>query len=154
MSRSPIYVEFDGRGLVPVDAYAAEQLAALVKGSRYNARLSRITASGKEEREGMRGLWWAGCDLLSQQVDELHYDTRRKASNMILMSLGFVTAKPKADGRVDIVPISTGEDVLDDEEMQILLERAAAFCIQRFGFDPFQSWKDQQPKMPAPARQR
>lgn len=150
MSRAAIYMEFDGRGFVPADAWAQEQLSALKPGTRFNVRVSRITARGKEEREGLRGLWWAGCELLSQQVDELHYDTKRKASNMILMSLGFVTAKPKADGRVDIVPISTGEDVLDDEEMHILLERAAAFCVNRFGFDPFDAWKAQQPQKAAP----
>lgn len=150
MSRAAIYMEFDGRGFVPADAWAQEQMSALKPGTRFNVRVSRITARGKEEREGLRGLWWAGCELLSQQVDELHYDTKRKASNMILMSLGFVTAKPKADGRVDIVPISTGEDVLDDEEMHILLERAAAFCVNRFGFDPFDEWKKLQPQKVAP----
>ncbi len=154
MSRAPIAMEKVSGRLVGIDSYARQQIDDLPTGKALSVRVSVMSSSGKTQREGMRGLWWAGCDLLSQQVDELHYDTRRKASNMILMSLGFVTAKPKADGRVDIVPISTGEDVLDDEEMQILLERAAAFCIQRFGFDPFQSWKDQQPKMPAPARQR
>lgn len=152
MSRAPIYMEFDGRGFVPADAYAQEQMQAFQRGDRFNVRLSKITARGKEERDGLRGLWWAGCELLSQQVDELHYDTKRKASNMILMSLGFVATKPKADGSVDIVPISTGEDVLDDEEMHILLERAAAHCIRRFGFDPFQAWKDAQPKPQQKAR--
>lgn len=146
MSRAAIYMEFDGRGFVPADAWASEQLSALKPGTRFNVRVSRITARGKEEREGLRGLWWAGCELLSQQVDELHYDTKRKASNMILMSLGFVTAKPKIGGTVDIVPISMADNVLDDGEFAILLERAAAFCVNRFGFDPFEMWKDQQPQ--------
>ena len=143
MSRAPIAMTIDHRGLHGLDAYAQEQMVALPHGT-YNVRFSRMTARGKTEREGLRGLWWAGCEVLSQNVEHRLWDTKRKASDQILIGLGFVRPRFRIDKTVDMIPVSLAEDAMEDEEMIALLERARPFCIDRWGFDPFQAWTDEQ----------
>lgn len=146
MSRAPIGMTIDQRGLFPLDAYAQEQLAALPPGT-YSVRFARMTARGKTEREGLRGLWWAGCEMLSQNVEHRLWDTKRKASDQILIGLGFVRPRFRIDKTVDMIPVSLAEDAMDDEEMIVLLERGRTFCIDRWGFDPFEMWTNEQDAM-------
>lgn len=129
-----------------MDAYAEQQIDELPNGN-YNARVSRLTGKFKEEREGLRGLWWAGCETLALNVEHKLWDTKRKASDEILKGLGFVRPRFRADKTVDMIPVSIAEDAMDDEEMTTLLERARPFCIDRWGFDPFQMWVDEQEAM-------
>jgi len=146
MTRPPIFVEVQGGRVSAADAYAAEQLANLPNG-RYNMRMAKVTRAGREEREGLRGLWWAAMALLADNSDNAMFDTPRKAHEFILMGLGFVRPRFRVDGAYDMVPVSTSEAEMDDAEFLILLEKAAAFCVGRLGFDPFQTWKDQQEAM-------
>ena len=146
MSRPPIFIEVRGGRVSPADAYAQEQLANLPDG-RYNARVSKVTRAGREEREGARGLWWAGCTLLAENSESAAMDTARKAHEHILMGLGFVRPRFRVDGSFTMVPVSTSEAEMDDEEFAILQEKAREFCVARFGYDPFETWKDQQEAM-------
>lgn len=149
MSRAPITIFCDGGVLRPADAYAQEQIAQLPMGATFNARLSRITAKGKEEREGLRGLWWAGCDLLAQNTEEPGYYSKRAASDSILDAIGATRRRYRADKTWENIPISLADDALPDEEMASLLELARAWCHKHFGFDPWQSWIDEQEAMKA-----
>lgn len=143
MSRPPIFIEVRGGRVSPADAYAAEQLSLLPDG-QYNARLSKMTRAGREEREGLRGLWWAGCTLVAQNSDSPLLDTSRKVHEQILMGLGFVRPRFRVDGAFDMVPVSTSESEMDDTEFHLLLEKARSFCHARFGFDPFEAWVNEQ----------
>lgn len=136
----------DHRGLRPMDAYAEQQVDELPAGN-YNMRAARMTGKYKEEREGLRGLWWAGCDLLSQNVEHKLWDTKRKVSDEILKGLGFVRPRFRIDKTVDMIPVSTSEENMDDEEFIVLLERARALCLDRWGMDPFQAWVDEQDEL-------
>lgn len=144
MSRAPIAMICDGLVLRPADAYSQQQIDELPRGATYNVRVSKLSAHGKEEREGLRGLWWAGCEVLANNVDHKLWDTKRKASDEILKGLGFVRPRFRIDKSVDMIPVSLAEDAMDDEEMAVLLERARTFCIDRWDFDPFQTWIDEQ----------
>ncbi len=146
MSRAPIMFTVNNGRLSPGDVYAEQQISELPNGT-YSARFSRMTAKFKTEREGLRGLWFAGLKLLSENTEDIRYDTPAKAYHNIRIDLGFVRPRWRVDGSVEMVPMSTSDESMDDEEMIVLLERAATHCVGRFGFDPFQTWKDQQEAM-------
>lgn len=143
MSRAPILIRVELGRLVPVDAYAQQQVDELGDGKEFNARLSRITATGREEREGLRGMWFAGLKLLSENTDDPRYNTPEKAYRNIRLDLGFSRPRHRIDGSVEMVPVSTADDNMDDEEMAALQELARGYCQQKFGFDPFQMWADE-----------
>lgn len=143
MSRAPIAVEVRGGRILPGDAWSEEQLAALPDG-RYSARLSKQTKAGREEREAHRALWWAGCTLLSQNTESPLLDTPRKVHEHILMGLGFVRPRFRVDGSFDMVPVSTSEAEMPDDEFEILQEKARAYSEQRWGYDIWRAWVDEQ----------
>lgn len=147
MSRPPIVIEVRGGRMAPGDQWAEEQIAALPDG-RYTARLSKQTRAGREEREGIRGLWWAGCHLLSENTEDASADTARKAHEQILMGLGFVRPRFRVDGSFEMVPVSTSESEMADDEAAILQEKARPYAIRRWGFDPWLAWTEQQEKLP------
>lgn len=142
MTRPPIFIEIKGGRVSPADAYAEEQLSQLPDG-QYNARLSKMTRAGREEREGARGLWWAGCTLVAENSDNPLLDTSRKVHEHILMQLGFVRPRFRIDGAFDMVPVSTSESEMDNIEFAILQEKARPLAVRLWGMDPWQLWVDQ-----------
>lgn len=144
MARSPILMRKDRGKLVGVDAYSLQQIDALPEGKELSVRVSVMSSTGKTEREGARGLWWAGLGLLAENVEDLAYDSPRKAHETILRELGYVRPRYRVDNTVEYIPLSTAEDAMDDEEFANLQERANAFIEMRFGWNPWQTWKDQQ----------
>lgn len=146
MSRAPIGMVVDQRGLHPLDGYAQEQLAALPPGT-YNVRFARMTAKYKEEREGMRGLWWAGLELLTQNTERRGYVDKRMAHESILRAVGYTRPRFRIDGSFDLIPVSTAEESMDDAEFAIMQERARAYAVEEFGFDPWEMWVTEQDAM-------
>lgn len=143
MARSPIMVTVQGGRITAADAYGAEQIAALPDGT-YSARLSRMTAKYKTEREGLFGLWWAGCDLLSQNTEEAGFYSKRAASDSILDAIGATRRRYRTDKKWENIPVSVSEDAMTDEEFAGILELGRAWCLRHFGFDPFQMWIDEE----------
>jgi len=143
MSRAPIGMVVDHRGLHPLDGYAQEQLAALPPGT-YNVRFARMTAKYKEEREGMRGLWWAGLEVLANNTERRGYGDKRQAHESVLRAIGYTRPRYKMDHSFEMIPISTAEESMDDAEFAIMQERSRAYCVDEFGFDPWQTWVDEQ----------
>ncbi len=150
MARAPIYVYCDGQALRPFDAYAAEQMKKLneeMPQGEFFARLSRITAKGKDERQGLFGLWWAGCGLFAESTEHLMWDTQRKVSDRVLEGLGFVRPQFRrvaGETTFKMVPVSIAETNMDDDEFELLLERARPFMLDRWNRDPWQEWTDKQ----------
>jgi len=146
MSRSPIAMRWDARrgGFFPMDAYGQEQCAALKDGD-YNVRVSKLTRTGREEREGMRGLWWGGLSLLAENTEDPRFDEKRKAHDNILEALGYTRKRYRIDNTYELIPISTAEDAMPDDEFAILQERAEAYMIGEIGWSPWQQWKDERP---------
>lgn len=143
MARAPIFISVQGGRLIGGDAYAAQQISELPDGD-YFARFSKLTRAGRDEREGMRGLWFAGLKLLSDNTDDPRYDTPEKAYHNIRIDLGFSRPRYRRDGSVEMVPTSTADDNMDDEEMAVLQEKAQEFWMRREGWDPWESWKAEQ----------
>lgn len=153
MSKAPIAMQWDQRrgGLFPFDSYSQEQCAALKEGD-YNVRVSRMTKTGREEREGLRGLWWAGLGLLAENTEDWRFNEKRKAHDTILVSLGYSRPRFRIDKTFDMIPISTTEDSMDDDEFAILMERGEAYIVGQIGWSPWQSWKDEKDAQKANSR--
>lgn len=145
MAREGILVVVQGGALRPADAYAQEQIDILSGSNHtYVARLSKLTGPYREEREGLRGLWWAGCGLLAENSDTPGYLTKRGVSDMILTKLGMV--RPSLRGKRIPEPVSLAENAgVDDEEFAIIMEMAQAFVVAKFGWNPWDEWKKQHP---------
>lgn len=130
--------------LVPADPYAQQQVDEIADGKDLSVRISVMSSTGKTQREGNRGLWWAGLQMLAENSDDLDYDDKRKAHETILRALGYVRPRYRVDNTVEYIPISTAEDAMDDDEFAVLMERANAFIEGRFGWNPWESWKLEQ----------
>lgn len=128
-------------GLFPADAYAAEQYDQLPEGKELSVRVSVMSSTGKTQREGARGLWFGGLELLSQNVDDVAYDSKAKAKDSILRELGYVRPRYLVGNRVEYIPISTSEAEMPDEEFLQLMERSAALIEAKFGWNPWEAWK-------------
>jgi len=138
----------DQRGLHAMDQYAHQQIEELPPGT-YSVRCSRMTAKYKTEREGMRGLWWAGCDLLSKNTEQKGFATKRAASDEILIGIDLTRKRYRIDKTWEPIPVSLAEESMDDEEMATVIELGRAYCMDRFRFDPFKMWVDEQEAMKA-----
>lgn len=144
MARTKIYITIDQNGRIgPGDAYGAEQLSTLPRGD-YFVTFSKLTARGRDERDGLRGLWFAGLKLLSENTEDPRYDTPEKCYANIRIDLGYSRPRWRRDGTVEMVPISTSDAAFPDEEMHTLQERAREFCLRRFGYDPWLVWTETQ----------
>lgn len=144
MSRSPILMRKDRGKLVGVDAYSLQQIDALPEGKELSVRVSVMSSTGKTEREGARGLLWAGINLLAENSDSPLMDSPRKAYEYLLSVLGYVRPRFRVDGTYEMIPMSTSEEAMDDTEHALLLERMRAWSVEHLGTDWWQAWKDQQ----------
>ncbi len=144
MSRAPIMCRKERGGFFPADAYASQQYDAIPEGKELSVRVSVMSSTGKTEREGSRGMWWGTMTMLSENVDDIEFDTPRKAHDATLFALGFVRPRFRVDGSVEMIPVSTADDNMDDGEHAILVEKARAYLTGRFGFDPFEAWAQEQ----------
>lgn len=137
-------MERRGLHLVPSDPYGQQQIDALPDGKQLSVRISVMSASGKTEREGSRGMWWGTMTLLSENSDDIEFSSPRNAHDSTLFALGFVRPRFRVDGSVEMVPVSTADHAMDDGEHAILVEKARAYLTNRFGYDPFSAWTDEQ----------
>lgn len=144
MARAAIMMRKWRGHFVPVDTYAQQQVDEIPEGKDLSVRASVMSSTGKTQREGNRGLWWAGLQMLAENSDDLEYDDKRKAHETILRALGYVRPRYRVDNTVEYIPISTAEDAMDDDEFSILMERAEALIYAKFGWSPWGSWKAEQ----------
>ncbi len=154
MARAAIMMrKWKGR-LVPADAYAQQQTDELPEGKELSVRVSVMSSTGKTQREGMRGLWFGGLELLAQNTDDMSYDSKDKAYHQIRVDLGYTRKRFRIDGTYEEIPISTSEESMPDEEFQVLMERAQAFVEATMGWNPWQVWKQEKDAEAANRRYR
>lgn len=135
--KAPIAVISDGRVLRPADAYAAEQIDALPRGDRLNARITQERSPGK------LALYWAGLGLLSENLSEEHqarWPTARKLHNMLMEAHGYVEQIWRIDGTFRLVPDSIAMNNMEEAEFEQYREQARGFVVRNFGFDPWEMW--------------
>ena len=148
MSKAPIAVTVrDGR-LVPADAYAAEQIDSLPRDTRLNATIT-VARSGREgEQAGLLRLFHAGINLLFDNVDGAgpggQWPTPRHLRREIFIGIGFFVEMQLANGtRRDAESIAL--DKIDLEDFKYIFESCEAYVVKRWGWNPWQAWKEQNP---------
>lgn len=153
MSRT-IILRRTAHGFGPFDEYAAAQIEEFPIGAEFIAKVDRLSSTGKTEREGLRGRWWGVMQLIAENADSPLYDEKRKASNYTLLRLGWVRPRYRLGGGVDLVPYSLADSAMDDDELQVLTEKAAAFWTGELTYDPFIAWEAEQDAKNASKRRR
>lgn len=133
-------VIWDGATFVPADMHAVEQAdRTYVQGAMLDGRFTRPVGA-EDRRAGLNRLWWAGLGLLADNIDDERWPTKRKIHNLILEELGFTEKIYRIDGTYRLVVDSIAIDSMEDDDFDRLFEKARAFCIMHWGFDPFDTW--------------
>ncbi len=144
MSKAPIAMRWNGRGFEPMDSYSEEQCAALQMGE-YSVRVSRLTRTGREERDGLRGLWWGGLTVLADNTEDWRFNEKRKAHDSIMIAIGYSRPRFRIDGKFDMIPISTSDESMDDDEFRVVMERGETYILDQIGWSPWERWKEEHP---------
>lgn len=155
MSKDTIAVTFDGRSLVPADAWAAEQMSKLSKDVRLNAHLTKAKGT-HDVRASLNSIYWAGLGLMVENFDEQdaqRWPTSRKLHTLLLETQGYVDRLWRIDGTYRIVPDSVAYDNMSDEDFSSYVEKARAFLVTHWGWDPLTQWVENK-KAEAAARMR
>lgn len=155
---APILVEVRKGALVPAERWAAEELAELPEGARFNAYLT-IASSDQDDAHGLLlKKYMAGInelyDFLPVTGPGTQYPTRNKLRKEILKALGFCETWPQIDGSVRKEAHSMSRDKMSYADLQVCFELTRAYCLvlteQLTGerFDPWKRWEDEHPKAP------
>lgn len=143
LKKPPILMRKERGHLVPIDAWAMEQLDAIPE-------YKEVAVTVSEERSrGSLNLWWAGLGLLVSNLndeDDHRFPTSRRLHEAFLEDLGYVEKVYRVDGSFTLRAMSVALDNMEEADFKILMERAAKIAIEYFGYDPWQTWKDARPK--------
>lgn len=128
---------------VPADMRAVEVAdRTFVQGAVLDGKFTRPKGS-EDRRAGNLRHWWAGIGLLLENTDDERWPTKRKLHNLILEELGFTEKIWRIDGSYRLVVDSIAIDNMEDDDFDRLFEKARAFCLLHWGFDPWQMWVDE-----------
>ena len=136
-AKPPILMRKEQGRLVPIDAWAAEQLDAIPNGKDLSVRVTQSRSRGK------LNLWWAGLGLMVDNLPDHQRDmwpTARALHEALLESMGFVHKLWRIDGTYRVQVDSIALDNMDEEEFSEVFERGRAICMQIAGYDPFETW--------------
>ncbi len=137
-------VIWDGTMFVPADMGAVEMAErTYVQGAVLDGKFTRPHGT-EDKRAGLLRWWWAGLGLLHENIDDERWPTKRKLHNLILEELGFTEKIWRIDGTYRLVVDSVAIDNMEDDAFDNLFEKARAFCVLHWGFDPWETWKEEQ----------
>jgi hypothetical protein len=141
MSRSQVVWQ-DG-AFVPADMAAIEHAdRTYVQGAILDGKFTRPVGA-EDRRAGLLRLWWAGLGMLAENIDDERWPTKRKLHNLILEELGFTEKIWRIDGTYRLVVDSIAIDNMEDDDFDRLFEKSRAFCVEHWGWDPWQTWIDE-----------
>lgn len=142
MGKPPIMMRKERGHLVPIDAWALEQLDALPEGKDLSVRVTQPRSIGR------LNWYWAGLGLLVENLDDedrAKWPNARKMHNAFLEALGYVEKIWRIDGSFRIQVDSIALDNMTEEEFAQLFENVRAMAVRLFGYDPWQVWMDERP---------
>jgi hypothetical protein len=141
--------------LVAADPYSEELMFSLGMGKDYN-----LSLTGARKR-GNLNLYWAGLATLVDNLggrDKQRWPTSRHLHDTMLLALGFTHRLYRLDpksidgvGWIDI-PDSIAIDNMDEDEFAQLFETIRGAVVKRWGWDPWDSWKDEKDAAKANAK--
>lgn len=144
-AKPPILVQRKGNHLVGIDEWSSEQLEAYPEGVTLNCKLTRSTATGDDPERAWLRFWWAGINLLHNNIEDpkREFPTPDHLKRRIMEDLGFYSVIQRIDGiKKDADSISL--DKMDQTDRDYLLELARTHCLSEWGWDPWQTWADEQ----------
>lgn len=122
--------------LVPADQYAQEMLAQLP----LNKRLIG-TFDLEEATDAMRARFMIGMKALFENTEGTgpgkRWPTVTSLRKHILVKIGFAEPVYRNDG-VKMVPLSMARGEMSFEDMTQALELTRAYCVDTWGWDPYQ----------------
>ncbi len=114
----------------------------------------------EEAEDGVRGLYFAGINMLFQNVDGTgpggEWPTPESLRREILREIGFTDPIFRVDG-IKKEPRSMARGRMQYDELVVVLEVSRAYCVSRWGFDsliPHSPWLAQRGRCRGRARWR
>jgi hypothetical protein len=138
----PMLMRRRGSALVPVDAWSEERLRQIPEAKDLNVTAPEARGD-KSTRARLNGWYWAGLNLMLENVDETKWPTARKLHKLILEELGYTTRFYRIDGSYKDEVDSTKFDEMPDDEFTVYFERARVWVDTNFGTDYWDEWKKQ-----------
>lgn len=143
----------DARGnvrLAPVDALSEETMRGLPKGARLNLTITIAKANTRDDQHTrLLAKYHAGIKELYDNVDGagigLIWPTPTHLRREILRELGFYVAIPQANGGIRKEVDSMALDAMSFEDLQTCLELSRAYCLERWGFEPWGEYEAAHP---------
>lgn len=134
--------------LAPADALADDQMRELPRGARLNANVAVARNSPEDEHMGLLRLYHAGINTLYENMDSgpgTDFPTPRHVRKEILNKTGFCTIIPQRDGGERRDPDSMAIDKMEVEDLKYCLELSQQYAVERWGFNPWDLWKELHP---------
>ena len=137
--------------LVPDDPWAAEQIGLLPLG-----RLM-VEADTEDAEDAARGKFMAGIGMLYHNIDETgpgkKFPTERQLRRHILSAINFAEPLFRMDG-IKMDPRSQAKGEMTYAEWVTITELTRTYCLERWGFDPIDSWEKEKDAEAANRRAR
>jgi len=158
MSKSkeaPIAVEVRSGALIPADAWAAEEIEKLPRGTRFHCYLTIAKSAVDDEHGRLLSRYMTGMqevfDYLPNTGPGTEYPTANHLRRMILCELGFCITHPQRDGSVKKEAQSMARDKMDFAELQVCFEMTRTYvgayteAVTGKRYEPWQEWEDAHP---------
>lgn len=151
IERIRIAVRVEQGRLTALDAFGQEQIDKLPLGRLF------IEIDEEEAEDGVRNLFMAGIGVLFDNIDGTgpggEFPTPNSLRREILREIGFADPILRVDG-IKKEPRSMARGKMSYDELVVVLEVSRAYCVQRWGFDPFEAWKEEKDAEAANRRAR
>jgi len=137
-------VRVENGRLVAMGPYEQEIIDKLPKGRIF------IEVTTEEAEDGIRNLFMAGIGILFDNVDGAgpggKWPTHDHLRREILRGIGFAEPIKRVDG-IKMEARSMARGRMTYEELVQVTELSRTYCFDRWGFDPFEAWTNEQDAM-------
>lgn len=105
-----------------------------------------VEVDEEEAEDGVRNKYMAAIGLLFENVDGAgpggEWPTPNHLRRHILRSIGFAEPIFRVDG-IKQEARSMARGAMTYDELVMVTELSRAFCVDKFGFDPFEAWENE-----------
>lgn len=116
-----------------------------------------IEVNEEEQEDSVRNKFMAAIGLLFENVDGAgpggEWPTPNHLRRFILRSIGFAEPIFRVDG-IKQEARSMARGAMTFDELVMVTELSRAFCVEKFGFDPFTMWEEEKDAERANAARR
>jgi hypothetical protein len=148
---APIAVTVENGRLVPADAWAAEEIAKLPRGARFNAYLTLAKSAVDDEHGRLLQRYMAGIaelyDWLPNTGPGTEFPTATQLRREILKQIGFCETWPQRDGSIRKEAMSMSRDKMSFADLQICFELSRHYvgawteALTGERYEPWERWE-------------